>query len=63
MKRFAVLPVLVLAGPALAHSGHLAEEAGHSHYLALGALAAGLAIVVGGLVRSLRRRRAAPVRE
>ena len=49
-----------LAVPALAHPGHVAEQAGHSHWLALVAGGVAVAIVAGGLVwRSLRRRRLA----
>lgn len=35
----------VLGGPALAHPGHLAEVAGHGHWL--GAAALGAAIAIG----------------
>ena len=46
MKRLTILiAAAVLApAPALAHPGHLGELAGHSHWLALGALAAAAAI-------------------
>ena len=39
----------VLAGPALAHIGHLGEVAGHGHWIALGgiAIAAGIAWLGG----------------
>ena len=39
----------VLAGPALAHIGHLGEVAGHGHWIALGgiAIAAGIALLGG----------------
>ena len=33
------------SAPALAHPGHVAEQAGHSHWLAYGA--AGLAVAIG----------------
>ena len=36
---------VLLAGPALAHPGHLAEVAGHGHWL--GAAALGAAIAIG----------------
>ncbi len=49
-----------LAAPALAHPGHVAEHAGHTHWLALIAAGIAVAIVAGGFVwRSLRRRRLA----
>ncbi len=60
MIRLTALPALVFAAPALAHPGHVAEQAGHSHWLALAAGGVAVAIVAGGLVwRSLRRRRLA----
>ena len=59
MQRLAALPVLVLAAPAFAHPGHVAEAAGHSHFLALGAFAAALGIVAYAIARSIRRRKAA----
>ncbi len=59
MQRLAALPVLLLAAPAFAHPGHVAEAAGHSHFLALGASAAALGIVACAIARSIRRRKAA----
>jgi hydrogenase/urease accessory protein HupE len=59
MQRLAALPVLLLAAPAFAHPGHVAEAAGHSHFLALGAFAAALGIVAYAVARSIRRRKAA----
>jgi len=44
--RFALTLILTfLAGPALAHIGHLGEVAGHGHWL--GAAALGAAIAIG----------------
>jgi hypothetical protein len=61
MKRLVALPALVLAAPALAHPGHVAGSGGHSHWLALAALAAAVAIAAVGIARiALRRRRAVP---
>lgn len=45
---------ILAATPALAHPGHFAEEHGHSHWLALGALA--LAFVIAGAVLWRERR-------
>ncbi len=59
MQRLAALPVLLLAAPAFAHPGHVAEAAGHSHFLALGAFAAAAGIVAYAIARSFRRRKAA----
>ncbi len=45
MKRLPIIVIAALAaGPALAHPGHLGELAGHSHWIALGALVAAAAI-------------------
>ena len=61
MQRLVFLPALVFAAPAFAHPGHVAGEAGHSHWLALAALAAAVAIAAVGITRvALRRRRAVP---
>jgi hypothetical protein len=57
MKPFAALPLLALSAPALAHSGHLAEQAGHSHYLGLAALGAACVVAVVAIARGVARRR------
>ena len=44
MIRFAALLTVFGAGMAQAHPGHLAEVAGHGHWLAAGALAAAAAL-------------------
>ncbi len=56
MQRFAALPLLALAAPALAHPSHVAESAGHSHWLALAALAAAIGVAAFGIGRALLRR-------
>ena len=48
---------LAFAAPALAHTGHVAEEAGHSHFLAIGSIAAAGLIAVVAVARYLRVRR------
>jgi hypothetical protein len=58
MQRLAALPLAVLAAPAFAHPGHVAEAAGHSHFLAVGAFAAALGIVAYAVARSIWRRKA-----
>ena len=45
MKAFYAFPVLAWAGQAAAHPGHLAEVAGHGHWLA--GVAVGAAIAIG----------------
>jgi hypothetical protein len=47
MRRILVLTAITLPLPAFAHVGHLSDLAGHSHWIALGAL--GIATVVGAL--------------
>jgi hypothetical protein len=47
MRRILVLTAIALPLPAFAHVGHLGDLAGHSHWIALGAL--GIATVIGGL--------------
>ena len=39
--------IILIAAPALADPGHFAEERGHTHWLAFGALA--LALAIGGV--------------
>jgi hypothetical protein len=53
----AVLPLLFTT-QALAHPGHLAESAGHAHWIALAALALAVVIVAAGLWRKLAGARA-----
>lgn len=48
----------LLATPALADPGHLAEARGHSHWVVLGALALALVIGAAALWRERRARRA-----
>jgi hypothetical protein len=58
MTRLVALPFLALATPAFAHPGHLAESAGHTHWLALAAFGGAVAIAVIGILRvAVRRRR------
>jgi hypothetical protein len=56
MKPFALL-FIALSTPALAHPGHLAGQEGHSHWVALAATGAALALAVIGIARGLSRRR------
>ena len=63
--QLAPLFTLVLAGaPALADPGHLAEERGHAHWIALAALAAAVLVGIVGYARGVaaRRRRDAPAK-
>lgn len=50
-----IICLLVLTGPAIAHPGHLAEVAGHGHWLGAAAIGAAIAI---GLYAGLRGRKA-----
>jgi hypothetical protein len=59
--RHAILPILLLsAGAAQAHPGHLAEVAGHGHWLGAAAIGAAIAI---GLWAAAKGRRDAAARE
>ena len=53
------LPPVVLAGPALAHPGHLDMSGGHTHWLALAAFASAAVIALLGVARAVSRRRRA----
>lgn len=57
--RLAALPAFLIAAPASADPGHLAEQAGHSHWLALAALGGALVVVVVIAGGRIRRRKAA----
>ena len=54
MKTISTIAIAVAATPALAHTGHIATAGGHSHWLAIGCLAA--AAVIAGLAFWRRRR-------
>jgi hypothetical protein len=54
MKAAIAMLAALLASPALAHPGHYAESAGHSHWLAAGALALAFIIVGAALWRGRR---------
>ena len=57
----AALPLVAFAAPALAHTGHVAAESGHSHFLGIGALAAAGVIAIVAVLRTVlaHRRKAA----
>jgi hypothetical protein len=57
MSRFIALSFVILSAPALAHPGHLAEQSGHSHWVALAATLLAAAIVVVGVARAIGRKR------
>ncbi len=42
--RIVFITATLAAGPALAHPGHLAEVAGHGHWIGLAALGAAIAV-------------------
>ena len=61
MIRLVALPFVAVAVPAFAHPVHVAESAGHSHWVAMAALAGASGVAAFGVARAfLRRRRAAP---
>ena len=57
MKSLAALPLVALSTAAFAHPSHVAEQAGHSHWIALAAAMAAVAIAVIGIARGFSRRR------
>ena len=57
MSRFAAFSLALIATPALAHPGHIAEQAGHAHWVAIGATLTAAAIIVMALVRAVAARR------
>jgi hypothetical protein len=63
MKFLAASLFALLATTALAHPGHVAAEAGHSHWVAIAATIAAVAIAAGGLLRGVLRRRRQPVND
>lgn len=56
MRYGLILVLMVFGTVAAAHPGHLAEVAGHDHWLAAGALAAAAAIALAVLVAKARAR-------
>jgi len=56
MKSLAALLFIAFSTPAFAHPGHLAEQAGHSHWIALAATVAAVAVTAIGIARGLSRR-------
>jgi hypothetical protein len=60
----AALSLAALASSALAHPGHVGEQAGHSHVLALGAIALAIVVVVAPIVAGIKiRGRRMPLRD
>ena len=60
MRHATLLALLLSAGAAQAHPGHLAEVAGHGHWLGAAAIGAAIAI---GLWAGLKGRKAAQADE
>jgi len=56
VKKLAAI-LAALPATALAHPGHYAEAAGHSHWLALGTLSLAGLIAAIGVFRAVRRAR------
>ena len=57
MWRLIALSIVFLSAPAVAHPGHLVEQSGHSHWVALAATVTAAAIVVVGIARAINRKR------
>ncbi len=58
MKAAVATPAVLLASPALAHPGHVAQSGGHAHWYVLGALALALVIAGAALWRGRRAKAA-----
>ncbi|RVT87320.1 hypothetical protein DXV76_04355 [Rhodobacteraceae bacterium CCMM004] len=63
MRRIIAVPALILPAAALAHPGHVAESAGHTHWIAAAAIAAAAAVTVWQVLRIRRRDRGAAERK
>ncbi|WP_172300201.1 DUF6732 family protein [Pseudoruegeria sp. HB172150] len=59
MKQPIVLVALFAAGPAAAHPGHLAEAAGHNHWIGLAAIGAAIAVAAWAGLKSRKSKEAA----
>ena len=55
MKATITTLVILIAAPALADPGHFAEERGHTHWLAFGALALALMVTATAVIRRRSR--------
>ena len=51
MRFFTPVVLVLLAGPAAADPGHLAEVAGHSHWVAGAAIGLAIALGLGGILK------------
>ena len=56
VMKFSVTVTILAASPAFGHTGHIAESAGHSHWLAVGAISVALAITAFRWLRPRVRR-------
>ncbi len=54
--KLSVTATMLAASPAFGHTGHAAESAGHSHWLAVGAISVALAITVFRWLKPFIRR-------
>ncbi|WP_281981614.1 DUF6732 family protein [Thalassorhabdomicrobium marinisediminis] len=63
MRLFLTPLMLLTAGPALAHPGHLGELGGHDHWIALGGIAIAGAIALWGIRKKAKDTQGAKVEE
>ncbi len=56
MKTLALPLALLAASPAVAHPGHLADAAGHDHWVAGAAIGAAIAVGLWGTLKDRRRK-------
>ncbi|WP_099826668.1 DUF6732 family protein [Oceaniglobus indicus] len=63
LNALATFCIVAMPGRAMAHPGHLADAAGHDHWIAAAALGLAILLGVGALVRDRRHAKAErPVR-
>lgn len=60
MKPLSILLAIIAAGRAAAHPGHLAEAAGHNHWIGLAAIGTAVAVAVWAGLKGRRGDAAEP---
>ena len=63
MKPTLTLILLLVAGPALAHPGHIADVAGHDHWIAGAAIGLAIGLGLWGALKGRKEKAATEVEE
>ena len=63
MKPTLTLILLLVAGPALAHPGHIADVAGHDHWIAGAAIGLAIGLGLWGALKGRKEKDATEVEE